>query len=331
MTYSPFAAAGILKLASRLFFAMCLFTVAICADAASDARQLLNAGKIDEAEARLQQDSATKNDPEANNLLCRVYYSVGQWDAAIKHCERAVQLQPSNARYHLWLGRAYGLKAERSSWFTALRLAGKTRDHFEKAVALDAADSQARSDLAEFYIDAPGIIGGGKDKARKLMSEIENKDPVTAHWILARIAEEEKHFDEAESEYKKEVNSGGDRSQPWLDLAAFYRNRERYDEMESAIQQGLNAKTKHGQLYFEAADNLQRAGRNFPLAIELINKYLKAGSVEDAPAFRAHYVLGLIYQQSGDFASALHEYQTSVSMARNFKEAKDALELMQSK
>src|SRR5882724_11891159 len=82
----------------RLSLVLVACSTAIKADAYSDARKLLNDGKVDEAVARLQQNPDTVNDAESNNLLCRAYYSVGQWDAAIKHCEHAVKLAPSNSR-----------------------------------------------------------------------------------------------------------------------------------------------------------------------------------------------------------------------------------------
>ena len=315
----------------RLCLVLIACTTSIKADAYSDARKLLNDGKVDEAVARLQQNLEATNDAESNNLLCRAYYSVGQWDAAIKHCEHAVKLAPNNSRYHLWLGRAYGLKAERSSWFTALRLAGRTRENFETAVQLNADDAEARSDLAEYYIEAPGIIGGGKDKAHKLMKEIEVKDPKTAHWIKARIFEQDKHFDQAEAEYNAEAASASDSSQPWMDLAEFYRNAKRYDEMEAAIHKALTAKQKHGQLYFEAADNLQRANRNLPFAIELMGRYLSAETVEVAPAFRAHYILGQLLEKKGDTNGAMNEYNSALKMASNFKDAQEALEKLQNK
>jgi len=315
----------------RLCLVLVACSSAIKADAYSDARKLLNDGKVDEVVTRLQQNPDSVNDAESSNLLCRAFYSVGQWDAAIKHCEQAVKLAPGNSRYHLWLGRAYGLKAERSSWFTALRLAGRTRDNFEIAVHLNADDAEARSDLAEYYIEAPGIIGGGKDKAQRLMKEIEAKDPKTAHWIKARIFEQDKHFDQAEDEYKAEVSAASNSSQTWMDLAEFYRNTKRYDEMESAIQKALAAKQKHGQLYYEAADNLQLAGRNLPFAIELMNRYLGAETVEVAPSFRGHYILGQLLEKKGDTNGAVNEYISALKLASHFKEAQQALDKLQNK
>src|SRR5579863_1138426 len=137
-----------------------------CALAQPD--QLLAAGRVDEAIQALQQKiehSAT--DALSYNLLCRAYFMEEEWDHGISACERARNLDPQNSLYQLWLGRAYGEKADRAGFFSAAGLAKKVRIAFERAVELDPQNWEARTDLAEFYLEAPGIVGGGKDKARE--------------------------------------------------------------------------------------------------------------------------------------------------------------------
>src|SRR5437868_595108 len=89
------------------------------------------------------------------------------------------------------LGTAWGLVA-------SAHLAKKVRQEFERAVELDASNVDARSDLAEFYIEAPAFMGGGKNKARREAEAIAQHDAATAHWLQARIAEKDEHFDVAE-------------------------------------------------------------------------------------------------------------------------------------
>jgi len=85
---------------------------------------LLAAGKVDDAIAALRgQIASSPNDAVAHNLLCRAYFSLGQWDRGIGDCEKAVSLQPENSQYHLWLGRIYGEKADKASFMTAAGLA----------------------------------------------------------------------------------------------------------------------------------------------------------------------------------------------------------------
>ena len=75
----------------------------------------------------------------------------------------------------------------------------------------------------------------------------------------------------------------------------------------------------------EGAGILYRANRNYPFAIELLNRYLAAGPVEAAPAFKAHYLLGMLLEKQGDKAGAVREYRASLALARNFGNAQQAL------
>ncbi len=92
----------------------------------------------------------------------------------------------------MWLGCAYGEKAERENFLAAIVLAVKVREEFERAVQLDAKNVEARLDLAEFYVEAPAFLGGGEQKARAQAQSIGLLDPGREHWVYANIAEKKK-------------------------------------------------------------------------------------------------------------------------------------------
>ena len=95
--------------------------------------------------------------------------------------------------------------------------------------------------------------------------------------------------------------------------------------MEQAIVKlSLAPMPKHDVLV-EAAGLLYRANRNYPYTAELLHRYLTTGPVEAAPAFRAHYLLGMVLEKQGDKTGAAEEYRASLSLVRNFGMAKQAL------
>src|SRR6266496_2640149 len=197
---------------------------------------LLASGRVDEAIAALHgQISSSPNDAVAHNLLCRAYFTLGQWDRGISACERAVTLAPDNSQYHLWLGRIYGEKADKSGFMTAAGLARRVRNEFETAVHLSPKSVDARSDLAEFYLEAPGIMGGGRDKAQQQAESLTNLDPARAHWVNARIAEKKKDYTTAQNEYRGAMDASHGSASAWLNLGLFFKHRERFDEMEQAL------------------------------------------------------------------------------------------------
>jgi tetratricopeptide (TPR) repeat protein len=71
------------------------------------------------------------NNPEANFLLCKVFLILDDHDRSIEYGEKAVKLDGSVSNYHLWLGRAYGVQAQKGSKlkaiFRAKNVKGNTR------------------------------------------------------------------------------------------------------------------------------------------------------------------------------------------------------------
>src|ERR1051326_7668450 len=102
-----------------LLFTFALFFFSVCsalAGADESAPTLLADGRVDEALLALNsQITHEPNDAVAYNFLCRAYFSVALWDQGVAACEKAVALAPQNGLYHLWLGRAYGEKADHSN------------------------------------------------------------------------------------------------------------------------------------------------------------------------------------------------------------------------
>jgi tetratricopeptide (TPR) repeat protein len=295
------------------------------------AQDLLNSGRVDEAVLALQQRIAgSANDAEAYHLLTRAFYALENWDQAIKMGEKSVQLAPSKSDYHLWLGRAYGQKADKASIFAAPGLAKEARRHFEKAVELNGSDVSARSDLAEFYLEAPGIIGGGKDKARAQAEVLARQDPALGHWMNARLAEKEKDLTTAEREFKAAVDASGNDPVRWLNLASFYRRQARYPEMEQAISSAVGKPKKQPNVLVDAASLLLRAGRSLPQAAQLVSRYISGKEKsEEAPTFHAHYLLGQILEKQGDKSGAMKEYQAALNLAKDYDAARTALTRLQ--
>jgi cytochrome c-type biogenesis protein CcmH/NrfG len=309
-----------------------LLGAAVAAEAADVAAQsLLSAGRVDVAISGLRTHlRSSPDDAQAYNLLCRAYYSVQQWNDAISGCERAVQLEPAISEYHLWLGRAYGKKAEHSSWLSAIGLAKKVRKEFERAVQLDGRNVSARSDLAEFYADAPGFLGGGKDKARAEAEQIAALDPAAAHEMKAVLAEKDSDVAAAEAERRAAVTASSNDGTYWVNLASFYRRHERYNEMADAIRHATSAPVRKGETYVDAASILYRSGRDLPTAAQLLRTYLASDTKsEDAPAFEAHFLLGNILEKQGDVRGAANEYRAALSLAQEFDSAREALDRLE--
>jgi len=310
---------------SRIWLIFLALLASLTASGADSAKDMLAAGRIDETIAALNGRLSTTPDSESANLLCRAYFALEDWEHAESSCRKAVSLDPGNSRFHLWLGRVYGEKAERANPIAEAVLAVKVREEFERAVQLNPKDVDARLDLAEFYYSAPGIFGGGDQKAREQARYIASVNTGREHWVYARIAEKKKDAPTAEREYRQYIEFSQGDAEAWLNLAIFFRNQKRFDEMEQAIVKLSQAPTSKLEVLEEASGMLYRAERSYPFATELLHRYLATGPVEAAPAYKAHYLLGLLLEKQGDKAGAANEYRASLALVRNFAVAQQAL------
>lgn len=273
----------------------------------------------------------TPNDTESYHLLSKVYFHLKMWDPSITYGEKAVKLAPNNSNYWMWLGRAYGEKAENSNFLTAFSLAKKVRTSFEKAVSIDGNNVAALTDLAEYYVDAPAIVGGGSDKAKQVAAKLATLNPGKSHWVYAILNEKDKNYTEAERELREAIRTSGNDGTYWLNLADLYRGQGRWDDMDAAIANGLNSNNRPIAVYYNAATIYLHAERNLPKATALLRKYISTADENDeAPLFQAHYMLGTIMEKQGDKAGAANEYRAALSLASNYAPAADALKRLAS-
>src|SRR5262249_49820348 len=91
---------------------------------------------------------------------------------AVKAGGAAAAAEPASPEANDLLGRAYGLTAEHAALLDQMRLAKKARACFARAVELDPDNVPALSDLARYDMRAPGVLGGGKTKARALIERV---------------------------------------------------------------------------------------------------------------------------------------------------------------
>ena len=308
------------------FAALIFLVIGPLAGADIDPAALLKAGKADQAIHALNQDIArAPNDSRAYHLLSRVYFQLELWDDSMHMAEKALALDPQNSSYHLWLGRAMGRKAEQANPFAAFGLARKVKTEFERAVALDANNLPARADLSEYYLETPGFLGGDKNKARQQADYVAGHDRALASYIYARVQEKQGNSG-AEAEYKKAIAASNRPARYWVELAYFYRRTGRLNEMEDAIRHAVATVQQGEPSEFDAAALLLHSGRDFAGATQILRHYVsEEDPAEDGPAFRAHYLLGVLLEKQGKQKEATTEFQTALNMASEYRPAQDAL------
>lgn len=297
-------------------------------DGTNAANAALQAGQADKALAALRSlRPGQAGSALAHNLRCRVLFTLEQWSAAADECQQAVNLEPRNSDFHLWLGRALGEDASTASFLTAYSLAKRARAEFEQAVLLDPRNADALADLGEFYNEAPSVVGGGTGKAQGVAQELERVDPARGHELQASIADGNHDYGTTEREFKEAIAASKHPAFQWMRLASFYRHTKQWPQMESAVRSGYAAaqRDKHAAVaLYNGASVLIKANRDPELAIKMLQEYLSSqGQTEEAPAFVAHVWLARLLAQAGDKAGAERERQAALAMASSYQPAQN--------
>ncbi len=256
-------------------------TLASAASPADRARELYQRTDYDAALKILR--PLPQKDAADYHLIGMCYYMQGDPKKAGDFFEKAVELKPRESDYYLWLGRAFGRRAETSSFVTAPGYAGKARDNFEKAVQLDPRNMEAISDLFEYYLEAPGFLGGGFDRATRLAAHMAEVNPAEGHWAQARLAEKRKQDRTAEEQLRRAIDLAPRQAGRLIDLAKLLAKSGRYQESEEAFRRAESIAPGAPKVLFARASVYIQTGRNLPLARQLLRQYLDSPLTPDDP------------------------------------------------
>src|SRR5581483_8994712 len=264
---------------------LCALGVAsvVCATAAdlAQARKLYSFTNYDES-LQILLPMGQKDGP-VYLLIGQNYYGLGDLKRATEALERAIAAEPRNSEYYLWQGRAYGRRAETSSPFTAPGYASKARQHFEKSVELDGKNLEALSDLFEYYLEAPGFLGGGMDKATKIAERIAALNETEGYWARAKIAEKRKEYSGAEQQLRRAVELAPAQAGRLVDLAKFLAKQGRFQESDQAFNAADKVEPNSPKVMFARADAYIKAGRNLDTARKLLRQYIGSTLTPDDP------------------------------------------------
>ena len=216
-------------------------------------------------------------------LIGQDYFMIGEYRKATELLERAAALTPGNAECFLWLGRAYGRRAETSNPFSAPGYASKARQMFERAVSLDPTNREAIGDLFDFYLGAPGFLGGGANKAEALAARVALRDPAEGHYYQAQLDEHRKQYDSAEQHLRTAVELAPRQASRLIDLAKYLANRGKTRESDALFEQAERVAPQNPRVIFERASTYVKTGRNLDEARKLLHRYLQTPITPNDP------------------------------------------------
>jgi tetratricopeptide (TPR) repeat protein len=237
-------------------------------------------------------NTVREKDSDTLQLTGQDYFMLGEYKRATEVLDKALALGNAGPQLYLWLGRAYGRRAETSGPFTASGYASHARKMFEKAVELDISNKEAVGDLFDYYMDAPGFLGGGLNKAEDLAQKIAVLDPAEGFYLKAQIDQKRKEFDAAELHLRRALELAPKQVNRILDLAHFLSKRGRTKESDVLFEQATLLAPNNPQVLFTRAESYIEGKRNLADARLLLERYLRSPlTPDDPPRERAQELL----------------------------------------
>jgi tetratricopeptide (TPR) repeat protein len=274
----------------RAFLLICL--AAGCGGAADweHAQKLYDQTEYEESLKVLK--TIPQKDARAYGLMGQNYLMIGEYKKATEVLEKAVAAEPNNSDYVMWLARAYGRRAEVANPVSAVGLASKSRQYFERAVALDPHNIDALNDLLEYYLEAPGFLGGGMDKAKATVAQITSVNPAEGQWAQSQIDEKHKEPRNAEEHLRRAVEMAPMQVGRLIDLARFLSKEGRFQEAEQSFARAAEIAPGAPKLLYARAETYVKSHRNLDVAKDLLKRYLNSNvTPEDPPKTAARKLL----------------------------------------
>lgn len=253
--------------------------------------------------------------------------------AAERQFERAIRAEPNVGLYHLWLGNAVGQQAQEASVVRQPFLARRIKAEFERAIELDPDLLDARDGLIQFYLQAPGVMGGSEAKAREQQREIARRDVARGHVAMANIAWHGRDTVATERALLAAAAALPDSAGPTLSLAirqlGWGRSSQAFATVEGFLArhpQHVGARYQYGRVAAVSGQNLAQ-GERYLRALIADTSWTPGNYAPSRAA--AHARLGDILRHQGRRDEARAAYQLALSLDKDLQIAKDGLKAIE--
>lgn len=235
---------------------LCLLsTIPSQAQSLDEIKKLIDDGWWDDALiAARAQIARHPDDPESNFLLGKACFLTDDFDGAEEYLERAIGLDGGQSEYHYWLGNVKGAKAQTGGVLKMPGRAKACKSQFEKAIALDPGNLDARFNLIQYHMQAPGIIGGDKARARAQADTIgffDKTKGLRAQSLLAEFID--KDYIKAEDYLRQAIALDTVELDSYFRLGYFLARRDRLNEAESLSFKAQAIDSTNLNIYYSRA------------------------------------------------------------------------------
>lgn len=313
------------------------------------------------------------NDAQTWYEMSKVSAAFQRWDDAIQQAEKAVALDPTkkNAEFQAALADAVVSKlgSSQAGMFAKMSLARRFRKEAELALQLDPNNLDATSDLLEYYLEAPGIAGGDKQKAIDIADRMLRANPVRGYLLKLEISTHEKKpaseleglvqqainadpklyyartqaanfyisqggpaLAHAEEQARQAIHLDPTRIPGYTALATVYAQQGKWKELDATLADAQREVPDNLTPNYQAAKAILLSSQNqdLPRAERYLRTYLSQPPEGNEPTLAAaHWRLGQVLEKQGRKDQAKQELQQAITLEPDFEAAKKDLKRLQ--
>ncbi len=221
-------------------------------------------------------------------------------EAAIQHAQACMQQAPQLAECHYTLGTVLGIHAMGQGISKMASSVGTVKAALLEALRLQPTWYPARSAVVEFYLVAPGLLGGSHSKALAAARGAAKPDQTQA--LEARVALDDERFDAALATlYAVPSGAGSDPAltedvQQWIQSAGFaLLAKDQPAKALPVFERLQRERPGHAVGWYGAA----RAQHALGAVADALRLYEHGAKLKGAAAFGFDYRLGLALQAAG--------------------------------
>jgi tetratricopeptide (TPR) repeat protein len=253
-------------------------------------------------------------------------WSAGNLDAALKAADKVLTAEPNNVTYLNAIGGLYCEQAQKANILTQLSWAGKCHGIWERALTIDPKNIDIRFNLIQYYLQAPGIAGGGSSKAKEQATAIVALDAVRGEIAFGNIGRSEKQLAEAERHYRKAAEIDGERMRGPVALASFYVNQKRWKDARAVFEPRLARNPGDGFAVFQLGRLLQLEGTDPNGALAYFERYLAGPAVPGSATHAdAWFRKGEVLLKLGRKPEAISAFESALKLTPDHRGAAAAL------
>jgi tetratricopeptide (TPR) repeat protein len=270
--------------------------------------------------------AAAPDDVDRRVLQVRLRIQQRRFEDAVELAEDAVEAAPRHAAATLWLGNAYGNRIGEVGLLSQARMASKIRSAYERALELDPDTHDARMGLVEFHLQAPAIVGGDVDVARRHAVELARRDPPRGHYARGRLAARDEKPAEALLAYA--AAHAGRPDNPKFRIAAgiAYQEAGRWDDAFALFDAWAADEPAVSAPQYQIGRTAALSGKRLDDGAAALERYLGMPQAPGQPLPQhAWYRLGQIQALAGDKATARVSLKRSLELDPDLDEADEAL------